>query len=95
MMRERPRSRHHPRKNGIAHRRRLGDVMVDGEQIYGDGVNVPAHLESLAEPGGICISGKVHEEIQTKLLLGYGDLGQQAVNNIAQPVRGIFSTRTC
>src|SRR5713101_6403982 len=43
----------------------LGDVMVDGEQIYGDGVNVAARLESLAEPGGICISGKVHDEIRS------------------------------
>jgi adenylate cyclase len=47
----------------------LGDVVVDGEQIYGDGINVAARLESLAEPGGIYISGKVHEEIQNKLSL--------------------------
>src|SRR5712692_3126104 len=65
----------------------LGDVMVDGEQIYGDGVNVAARLESLAEPGGICISGKVHDEIRTKLALNYEDLGDQAVKNIAEPVR--------
>src|SRR5216684_3607823 len=65
----------------------LGDVMVDGEQIYGDGVNVAARLESLAEPGGICISGKVHEEIGDKLALGYEDLGEQSVKNIAKPVR--------
>ena len=48
----------------------LGDVMVEGEQIYGDGVNVAARLESLAEPGGICISGKVHEG-RDKLALSY------------------------
>ncbi len=65
----------------------LGDVMVDGEQIYGDGVNVAARLESLAEPGGICISGKVHDEIRTKLALTYEDLGAQQVKNIAEPVR--------
>jgi TolB-like protein len=65
----------------------LGDVMVDGAQIYGDGVNVAARLESLADPGGICISGKVHEEIGDKLALGYEDLGEQAVKNIAKPVR--------
>jgi TolB-like protein len=65
----------------------LGDVMVDGEQIYGDGVNVAARLESLADPGGICISGKVHDEIRTKLALGYEDLGAQTVKNIAEPVR--------
>src|ERR1700745_934044 len=55
----------------------LGDVLVEGDQIYGDGVNVAARLESLAEPGGICISGKVHEEIRNKLPLGYEDLGQE------------------
>jgi adenylate cyclase len=65
----------------------LGDVMVDGEQIYGDGVNVAARLESLADPGGICISGKVHDEIRSKLALGYDDLGEQRVKNIAEPVR--------
>ncbi len=65
----------------------LGDVMVDGEQIYGDGVNVAARLESLADPGGICISGKVHDEIRTKLALVYEDLGAQTVKNIAEPVR--------
>src|SRR4029077_19242154 len=65
----------------------LGDVMVEGEQIYGDGVNVAARLESLAEPGGICISGTVHEQIKNKLALGYEDLGAQAVKNIAEPVR--------
>jgi adenylate cyclase len=65
----------------------LGDVMVDGEQIYGDGVNVAARLESLAQPGGICISGKVHDEIRSKLALGYEDLGAQTVKNIAEPLR--------
>src|SRR5712664_631616 len=65
----------------------LGDVMVDGEQIYGDGVNIAARLESLAALGGICISGKVHEEIRSKLALGYEDLGEQSVKNIAKPVR--------
>ncbi len=65
----------------------LGDVMVEGEQIYGDGVNVAARLESLADPGGICISGTVHEQISNKLALGYDDLGEQRVKNIAQPVR--------
>ncbi len=65
----------------------LGDVIVDGEQIYGDGVNVAARLESLADPGGICISGKVHDEIRSKLALAYEDLGAQQVKNIAAPVR--------
>jgi adenylate cyclase len=65
----------------------LGDVIVDGEQIYGEGVNVAARLESLAEPGGICVSGKVHEETRGKLSLNYSDLGVQKVKNIAEPVR--------
>jgi len=65
----------------------LGDVMVDGEQIYGDGVNVAARLESLAEPGSIFISGSVHEQVGNKLALGYQDLGEQSVKNIAKPVR--------
>jgi hypothetical protein len=65
----------------------LGDVMLEGEQIYGDGVNVAARLESLAEPGGICISGSVHEQLGNKLALSYEDLGEQAVKNIAKPVR--------
>ena len=65
----------------------LGDVVVDGEQIYGDGINVAARLESLAEPGGIYISGKVREEIRNKLALKCEDLGEQRVKNIAEPVR--------
>ena len=65
----------------------LGDVMVEGDQIYGDGINVAARLESLADPGGICISGTVHEHVDKKLALNYQDLGAQRVKNIADPVR--------
>jgi len=65
----------------------LGDVIVQGEQIYGDGVNIAARLESLADGGGICISGTVHEHIKNKLTLEYEDLGEQTVKNIAEPVR--------
>ena len=64
----------------------LGDVMVDGERIHGDGVNIAARLEGLAEPGGICISGTVHEQVRNKLPLGYEDLGSQPVKNIPDPV---------
>jgi adenylate cyclase len=65
----------------------LGDVIVEGERLYGDGVNIAARLESLAEPGGICISGKVFEEVESKLALTYDYLGEQTVKNIAKPVR--------
>jgi adenylate cyclase len=65
----------------------LGDVMVEGEQIYGDGVNVAARLESLAEPGGICISDSAYAQVKNKLLFSYEDLGAQSVKNIAEPVR--------
>ncbi|MGI9304662.1 MAG: winged helix-turn-helix domain-containing protein [Gammaproteobacteria bacterium] len=65
----------------------LGDVIVDRNEIYGDGVNVAARLESLAEPGGICISGTVYDAIGTKLPLDYEFLGEQSVKNIDQPVR--------
>ncbi len=65
----------------------LGDVMVKGDDIFGDGVNVAARLEGLAEVGGICISGAVHEQVRGKLDLGYDDMGPQSVKNIAEPVR--------
>src|SRR5712672_2548643 len=64
----------------------LGDVMVEGEQIYGDGVNVAARLESLAEPGGICISGTAHDHVRDKLAIVCEDAGEQTVKNIARPV---------
>src|SRR5512136_1264306 len=65
----------------------LGDVMVDGESIYGDGVNIAARLEGLADAGGICISGTAFDQVKNKLNLGYEYLGEQAVKNIALPVR--------
>src|ERR671923_530333 len=64
----------------------LGDVIPDGERIYGDGVNIAARLESIAEAGGICISGTVYDQIATKLPLEYEFLGEQTVKNI-RPVR--------
>jgi TolB-like protein/class 3 adenylate cyclase/Tfp pilus assembly protein PilF len=65
----------------------LGDVIEDGEQILGDGVNIAARLESLSEAGGICISGTAYDHVENKLSLGYEYLGEQAVKNIAKPVR--------
>ena len=65
----------------------LGDVIVDGDEIYGDGVNVAARLESLAEPGGICISDAVRTAVGRKLGFHYEDMGAQEVKNIEEPVR--------
>jgi class 3 adenylate cyclase len=65
----------------------LGDVAAEGNRIYGDGVNIAARLEGLAEPGGICISGTVYEQVESKLDLGCEDLGEQSVKNIPKPVR--------
>ncbi len=65
----------------------LGDIIVEGSDIYGDGVHVAARLEGLAEPGGICISGKVYEEVRNKLPTAFEDLGEREVKNIAEPVR--------
>ena len=65
----------------------LGDVIVEEERIYGDGVNIAARLESLAIPGGICISGTVYDQIKNKVALGYEYLGEREVKNIAEPVR--------
>ena len=65
----------------------LGDVIEEGERIYGDGVNIAARLESLSEAGGICISGKTYDEIKNKLPLGYKYLGEQTVKNITEPIR--------
>ena len=65
----------------------LGDVIEDGEQILGDGVNIAARLESLSDAGGICISGTAFDHVRNKLDLGYEYLGEQTVKNIALPVR--------
>jgi len=64
----------------------LGDVMVDGPDIYGDGVNIAARLQELAEPGGILISGPVYDQVHNKLSVGFDYLGQQQVKNVAAPV---------
>jgi len=65
----------------------LGDVIEEGERIYGDGVNIAARVEGLAEGGGICISGTVYDAIEAKLGLEYEYLGEQEVKNIDKPVR--------
>jgi TolB-like protein len=65
----------------------VGDIVVEDEDIFGDGVNVAARLEALAEPGGICVSARVQEDAAGKLDLAFEDLGEQALKNIAWPVR--------
>ncbi|HEX3036951.1 MAG TPA: adenylate/guanylate cyclase domain-containing protein, partial [Thermodesulfobacteriota bacterium] len=65
----------------------LGDVIEEGERIYGDGVNIAARVEGLAEPGGICISESAYQQIENKLPLRYEYLGEHEVKNIAKPVR--------
>jgi adenylate cyclase len=83
------------RNDGVADERRiefriginLGDIIIDEHDIYGDGVNVAARLEALAEPGGICVSRVVRDQVRDKLDFGFEDLGEQQVKNIARPVR--------
>jgi adenylate cyclase len=60
----------------------VGDIVIDGDDILGDGVNVAARLEGLAEPGGVCVSAKVHGEVRGKVELAFEDLGEQTVKNI-------------
>jgi adenylate cyclase len=65
----------------------LGDVVEEGEQIYGDGVNIASRVEGLAEGGGICVSGSAYEQIKNKLDLGFEYLGERTVKNIAEPLK--------
>src|SRR5271166_5627835 len=65
----------------------LGDVIVEGSNLFGDGVNIAARLQELAEPGGICLSGAVHDQIGTRLPVTFTPLGEQRVKNIAELVR--------
>ena len=71
----------------------LGDVIVEDGDIHGDGVNVAARLEALAEPGSICLSAVVHDQVRDKLDLAFDDLGDQALKNIARPMR-VYRVRT-
>jgi adenylate cyclase len=65
----------------------LGDIIIDGDDIFGDGVNIAARLETLAEPGGICVSRVVHDQVRDKLAFAFEDMGEQALKNITRPVR--------
>ena len=64
----------------------LGDIVIEADDIQGDGVNIAARLEGLAEPGGICISGDVYRQVKNKLDLGYRALGEKHIKNIAEPI---------
>jgi adenylate cyclase len=82
------------RNNGVSIERRidvriginLGDVIVEGEDRHGEGVNIACRLQQLAEPGGICVSGKVAKEVEKKLAFGFESMGEQKVKNIAEPI---------
>jgi class 3 adenylate cyclase len=67
----------------------VGDIIIDGDDIFGDGVNVAARLQTLCEPGGLCISRAANEQIRDKLSLAFADLGEQTVKNISRAV-GVF-----
>ena len=83
------------RNQGVAADRRIefriginvGDIIADGDDIYGDGVNIAARLEALAEPGGVCISARVHEDISGKIDVHFEDLGERMLKNIRRPLR--------
>jgi len=64
----------------------VGDIIIDGDDIFGDGVNVAARLETLADPGGIMVSSIVHDQVRDKLSFGFEDMGEQMVKNIARPI---------
>ena len=65
----------------------IGDILIEGDDIFGDGVNVAARLEGIAEPGGICISSSAYDQVRGKVAVEFADLGEQNLKNIARPVR--------
>src|SRR5947207_11267819 len=65
----------------------LGDILIEGDDILGDGVNVAARLEGIAEPGGICISSTAYDHVRCKVPVEFTDLGEQTLKNIARPIR--------
>jgi len=65
----------------------LGDILIEGEDILGDGVNIAARLEGIAEPGGICISSSAYEQVQGKVNVEFADLGEHTLRNISRPIR--------
>jgi class 3 adenylate cyclase len=83
------------RNNGVPEDRRmlyriginLGDILIDGEDILGDGVNIAARLEGIAEPGGVCVSSFAYDQVRGKVPVEFSDLGEQTLKNIARPIR--------
>ena len=71
----------------------LGDILIEGDDILGDGVNVAARLEGIAEPGGICISSSAHDQVSGKVAVEFTDLGEQTLKNIARPIRAYAVAR--
>src|SRR4029434_10725796 len=65
----------------------VGDILIEGDDILGDGVNIAARLEGIAEPGGICISSSAYEQVRGKVAIEFADLGEQRLKNIDRPVR--------
>src|SRR5262245_10588409 len=80
---DQPEDRHVVLRIGV----NLGDVMVEGSDLYGDGINIAARLEAMAEPGGILVSGTAYDYVRNKVKVGFDDLGSQNLKNIADPVR--------
>ena len=65
----------------------VGDIIIDDNDIFGDGVNIAARLEGIAEPGGVCISDDAHRQIRGKVDIAFDDIGEQTLKNIAEPMR--------
>jgi adenylate cyclase len=87
---DQPEDRHVVLRIGV----NLGDVMIEGSDLYGDGVNIAARLEALADPGGILVSGTAFDHIKSKVRVGFDDLGAKSLMNIAEPVRTYRVTDT-
>ena len=87
---DQPDNRHINLRIGVT----LGDVMVEGSDLYGDGVNIAARLEAIAEPGGIIVSGTAYDHVKHKLKVGFDDLGSQTLKNITEPVRAFRARGT-
>ena len=91
------RENHLPEQDRVRYRIgiNVGDIMIEDGDIFGDGVNIAARLEAMAEPGGVCISGTAYDQIKSKVGVGYESLGDVQVKNIQQPVRSPGTATRC